>query len=91
MKKIILSYLIIAVTLLVACEPIEVRDSVSGNVTVEALALKVTPKHPSPSIKPIKNSAVNSVLNLGGMYGVCKTTGSLMRENSFSSNLFFPS
>jgi len=43
MKKIILSYLIIAVTLLVACEPIEVRDSVSGNVTVEALALKVTP------------------------------------------------
>jgi len=43
MKKLILSYLIIAVTLLVACEPIEVRDSVSGNVTAEALALKVLP------------------------------------------------
>jgi len=43
MKKILLSYLIIAVALLVACEPIEVRDSVSGNVAVGALALKITP------------------------------------------------
>jgi len=43
MKKIILSYLILAVALLVACEPIEVRDSASGNVAVGALTLKITP------------------------------------------------
>jgi len=43
MKKIILSYLIIAVTLLVACDPIVVHDSTTGNVTVGELVLKVTP------------------------------------------------